>query len=172
MDFNPRDNQGPAEGRERKGGEVREEGEIVCAQAKTSQTRLLPGCEIQTDSNRRWTLFGGVFRSRRERAAAARETEQKGVCCLLAGVGREERGCLYSCPGCLGVPLLLPIALSRWAGWFTSLGGDRAKGPARQSGCSSPGCETSPHARLPSGCPRAGELPGPGPGGLPRAAPG
>lgn len=100
-------------GKER--GEVREEGEIVCAEAKTSQTRLLPGCKIQTDSNRRWILFGGVFRSRRKRVAAAGKTEQKGVRCLFPGGGGRKGGAATPAPGGRD-PLPLPIALSPRAG--------------------------------------------------------
>lgn len=101
-------------GKER--GEVREEGEIVCAQAKTSQTRLLPGCKIETDSNRRWIFFRGVLRSQTEHITAAWKTEQKWVCCLFPRVGREAWGCLCYCPGWLGSP---PAAhRSYGAGWY------------------------------------------------------
>lgn len=73
VDFNPRDNQGLAEGRERKGGGKRGRGNSVRTGQKSSQTRLLPGCKIQTDSNRRWILFQGVFRNRRESITAAQK---------------------------------------------------------------------------------------------------
>lgn len=73
VDFNPRDNQGLAEGRERKGGGERGRGNSVRTGQKSSQTRLLPGCKIRTDSNRRWILFRGVFRNRRESVTAAQK---------------------------------------------------------------------------------------------------
>lgn len=105
---------------------MREEGEIVCAQAKTSQTRLLPGCKIETNSNRRWIFFRGVFRSQREHITAARQTEQKGVCCLFPGVGREAWGCLCSCPGWLGPPRRPSLLL----GWLVSPSAVQGEGAA------------------------------------------
>lgn len=91
---------------------MREEGEIVCAEAQTSQTRLLPGCKIRTDSNRQWIL-PGVFVGSEERA--------------LWQLGRQHRRGFAACCrvgwGGNGGPLLLPqlaLFLRVFPGWLGS----------------------------------------------------
>lgn len=137
------------------------------AQAKTSQTRLLPGCEIQPIQIGHgfylWVFLGARESTlqqlgRQRRKGFAAYSQGWGVGGRKGGASTPAR--VPGSPSCCPSPFLAGLAA-------TSLREDRAKGLLRQPGCSSPGCEISPHARLPSVCPQAGELPGQGAGDLP-----
>lgn len=82
------------------------------AEAKTSQTRLLPGCKIQPIQIGHGFYLGVFLRAGESTLQQLGRQRRRGFAAYSQGWGVGSR------KGGARVTLLLPIALSRWAGCY------------------------------------------------------